>query len=83
LDNTLQSIIERTMATLGPDEHVAVIAHGELRGGVGQADLSIACRMLDGRITLMAGAWKKWSDRELDPTVSDHGLGAQIVWKPF
>lgn len=56
-DPQLQNAIEKAMSTLGPDQHVASIAHFDLNG----ASLSIVAKVPGtDKVTIMAAAYKEW-----------------------
>lgn len=69
-DANIQAAIDHAIAELGPDDHVAVIAHADQAGDV---TLSAVARLGAG-FSVMAAAFKAHDK----PLV----FAAEIVWKP-
>lgn len=75
----LQNAIDMAVADAS-DAPFVVVAHHEFdqhgNENTNVTKLSVAGKLADGKVTIVAGAFKDW-------TSGDLGAGAKVVWKPF
>jgi hypothetical protein len=75
-DANIQRAVERALALIPPEQHVAVVAHADGDFTLGGASLTAVARMGDAW-TVMVAAYKPYKGGLKNLT-----LGAEVVWTP-